>query len=166
MSWFRFRKRLKHVDRRAYIAPGADICRDLVMEPYSFINLNCVIGPKVSIGAYSMLAPAVAIVGGDHNFDIPGKPVIFSGRSQLDRTIIGRDVWIGYGVIILAGCVIGDGAIVAAGAVVTKDIPAMEIHGGLPAKKLGDRFRDEESTRIHQRMLASEITSGEYCDLH
>ncbi len=36
--------------------------------------------------------------------------------------IIGNNVWIGTGAIILSGVNIGDGAIIAAGAVVTKDV--------------------------------------------
>ncbi len=165
MRWFRFRKGLRHVDHHTYIASDADVCRDLVMEPYSFINLGCVIGPNVSIGAYSMLAPRVAVVGGDHNYGHAGTPIIFSGRSELKNTCIGRDVWIGYGAIVIAGCTIGDGAIVAAGSVVTKDVPPFEIHGGVPAKRLSDRFHDEASISIHRKMLESEIVGGEYCDL-
>ena len=48
---------------------------------------------------------------------------------MLDRT----------GAIVLQGVKIGDGAVVAAGAVVTKDIPANEVWGGVPAKKIKDR---------------------------
>ena len=48
--------------------------------------------------------------------------------------IIGDDVWIGTGVIILPGVSIGNGAVIAAGSVVTKNIPPMVIAGGNPAK--------------------------------
>ena len=37
---------------------------------------------------------------------------------------------------ILPGVTIGDGAVVAAGAVVTKDVPALTVVGGVPAKVL------------------------------
>lgn len=49
---------------------------------------------------------------------------------------IGKNVWIGANAVILRGVSIGDGAIVAAGAVVNHDIPAHEIWGGIPAKKI------------------------------
>ena len=42
----------------------------------------------------------------------------------------------GANAVILRGVSIGDGAIVAAGAVVNHDIPAHEIWGGIPAKKI------------------------------
>lgn len=57
------------------------------------------------------------------------------------RLEIGHDVWIGGGAIITKGCErIGNGAIVAAGAVVTCNIPEFTVWGGVPARKLKDRF--------------------------
>jgi len=58
--------------------------------------------------------------------------------------VIGNDVWIGYGAIILEGVSVGDGAIIAAGAVVTKNVPPYEIWGGVPAKFISKRFSDED----------------------
>jgi len=56
---------------------------------------------------------------------------------------IGNDVWIGENVIIKGGVKIGDGAIVGMGAVVTKDVPPYAIVGGVPAKVLKYRFKEE-----------------------
>jgi hypothetical protein len=49
-----------------------------------------------------------------------------------DRVVIGNDVWIGHGAIVLPGVTIGDGAVVAAGAVVSKDVTPYTIVGGVP----------------------------------
>lgn len=57
--------------------------------------------------------------------------------------VIGNDVWIGYGAVIMAGVHIGDGAIIAARAVVTKDVPPYTIVGGTPAKDIRKRFDAE-----------------------
>lgn len=63
---------------------------------------------------------------------------------QNEPIIIGNDVWIGANVVILPGVSVGDGAILAAGAVVTKDIDPYAIVGGVPAKVIKYRFREEE----------------------
>lgn len=64
--------------------------------------------------------------------------------------IIGSDVWIGNNVSILSGVTIGHGAVVALGSVVTKDIPPYEIWGGVPARKIKDRFTDAEKELLLQ----------------
>lgn len=63
---------------------------------------------------------------------------------QNEPVVIGNDVWIGANVIILPGITIGDGAILAAGAVVTKDVEPYAIVGGIPAKLIRYRFKEEE----------------------
>ena len=49
---------------------------------------------------------------------------------------IGTHVWIGSNATILPGVTLGDYAVVAAGAVVARDVPAMTVVGGVPAKVL------------------------------
>ena len=116
--------RVGSVDSTNHLQLGSSISRDLIMGSYSYIGSGAWICPKVTMGNYVMLAPNVVILGGDHNYHLPGKPVIFSGRpSCLKKTIVEDDVWIGYGAIINAGVRIGMGAVVAAGAVVTRDVP-------------------------------------------
>jgi len=56
--------------------------------------------------------------------------------------VIGNDVWIGYEAVIMAGVHIGDGAIIGTRAVVTKDVPPYTIVGGVPARKIRNRFDD------------------------
>ena len=52
------------------------------------------------------------------------------------KVVIGDDVWIGAGALILPGVTVGDGAIVGAGAVVTKDVPVGETYAGVPARSI------------------------------
>lgn len=54
---------------------------------------------------------------------------------------IGDFAWLGSRAVILPGVSIGEGAVVASGAVVTKDVPAYDVVGGVPAKKITQRER-------------------------
>lgn len=64
------------------------------------------------------------------------------------KVVIGHDVWIGHGAIILPGLTIGHGAVVAAGAVVTKDVAPYMVVAGVPAKPVKRRFAEDVSARI------------------
>jgi acetyltransferase-like isoleucine patch superfamily enzyme len=156
--------RLSHADTTAYIAYGSDIAKDLVVGEYCYIGTQAIIGPRVLIGAYTMLAPRVLCTGDDHRYDIAGVPIIFAGRPSLRPTVIGRDVWVGAGSIILAGVEIGDGAIVAAGTVVSKSIPPCEIHGGVPNRKIKDRFGDPVEKQRHLHALRETPRAGRFAE--
>ncbi len=72
---------------------------------------------------------------------IKRKVLPYSSNSK--STKIGNDVWIGRKAIVLKGVTIGNGAIIGAGSVVTKDVPPYAIVGGVPARLIRYRFRDE-----------------------
>jgi acetyltransferase-like isoleucine patch superfamily enzyme len=76
----------------------------------------------------------------------------FSPKRNIERSkgniIIGNDVWIGTGVTIMPGVKIGNGAIIGTKAVVTKSVPDYEIWGGIPARKLKNRFSDEITEQL------------------
>lgn len=158
-----WRHGLKHVHPTFYIGAGAKISKDLVAGAYSFVNIESEIGAGVTLGKYVMIAPQVWIIGNDHRFDVPGVPIIFSGRPDLKRTCIEDDVWVGNGAMVLAGVTIGRGSIIAARAVVTKNVPPYEIWGGVPAKKIGDRFADADDRAKHDAMLNQPAREGDYC---
>jgi acetyltransferase-like isoleucine patch superfamily enzyme len=164
MSVVHRKLRLKNIPITAYIALPCKIARDFKAGEYAFINQHCLIGPKVSIGRYSMLAPGVSFVGSDHYFNKPGIPIIFSGLPKLNETVVEDDVWIGHRAIILSGVRIGDGAIVAAGSVVTADVKPYSIVAGVPAKPIKMRFDNENDIRLHRNMLESDLFHGEYCN--
>jgi phosphonate metabolism protein (transferase hexapeptide repeat family) len=59
------------------------------------------------------------------------------------RCVLGNDVWIGHGAVVLPGRRLGNGAAVGAGAVVTADVPPFAIVVGVPAKIVRYRFAPE-----------------------
>lgn len=154
MSYLRKRLGLKNVHETFYMSGRSKISSDLKAGPYVFVAEDCVVYPKVTIGDYTLLAPNVKILGGDHEINTVGTPIIFSGRSVLEETTIGKDVWIGTNCIVMAGVTIGNGAIVAAGSVVTKDVEPYSINAGIPSKKIKARFESEADIKKHEQMLA------------
>ncbi|MBI5204619.1 MAG: CatB-related O-acetyltransferase [Nitrospirae bacterium] len=76
--------------------------------------------------------------------------ILYDPNASKGPVIIGNDVWIGDSVIILPGVQVGDGAIIGAGSVVTKNVPPYTIVGGVPAKKIRDRFSDKIKEQLLQ----------------
>lgn len=163
MRYVRLRLGLRNVDSTFYMAGRSNISPDLRAGPHSFIADGCRIYPRVSIGAYTMLGPKVSVVGADHRFDMPGVPMVFAGRPNLPQTVIEDDVWVGLGAIVMCGVRIGRGSIIAAGAVVTRDVPRYEVHGGVPAAKIRDRFAVLQDRLLHDSMLDGSVVDGRLC---
>ncbi len=76
---------------------------------------------------------------GDY-WDDAGVDEEFFDWRRVNRVTIGHDVWIGHGATILPGVTVGDGAVIGAGAVVSKNVDPYTIVGGVPARKIRDRF--------------------------
>lgn len=98
-----------------------------------FLNFNCVILDvvKVTIGDGTQIGPGVQILTADH----PRDPAQRRAGLEFGRPIlIGRNVWIGGGAILLPGVTVGDDAIIGAGAVVTRDVASGATVVGNPAR--------------------------------
>ena len=139
---------------------------------YGGLNvLNCT-NNKLVIGSYCSIAKQTAfILGVDHRMGsvstYPFKKLMLHGEQEAiskGDIIIGDDVWIGYGAIILSGVHIGQGAAIAAGAVVSKDVPPYAIVGGVPAKIIKYRF-SEPVCRQLERIDFSKI-DDEFVEKH
>ncbi len=105
---------------------------------------------KLKIGNYCSIARGVVfLTAGEHYIN---RVSTFPFRSQFINEepeskskgpiVIGDDVWIGHGAIILSGVNISQGAVIAAGSVVNIDVPPYAIVGGVPAKIIKYRFDD------------------------
>jgi acetyltransferase-like isoleucine patch superfamily enzyme len=99
------------------------------------IGFNCEIfsASRVTIGERVLMAAYAYVVGGDHDFSDPTKPVLDQVRTSAGVSI-GTGAWIGAGAKLLDGVAIGERAIIGAGAVVRDDVPAFAVAVGVPAR--------------------------------
>lgn len=126
-------------------AHGLAIGRDVAIGRFSTVEVDGLIGDHTTLSAH------VGVIGRhDHDLRDVGLPArratwigTRSGRAD-DRVVVGRDVFVGWGAIILSGVTIGDAAVVAAGSVVTRDVAAGTVVAGNPARPVGRRFSAED----------------------
>lgn len=84
----------------------------------------------VIIGEKFISAPGSIILAHD------ASTIIHSGKSRVEKTIIGDNVFMGANAVVLPGIIVGNNVIIGAGAIVTKNIPDGVVVGGNPAKIL------------------------------
>jgi len=150
-----FKYKFNSVGKDFYIGRNCSInCKKIDVGNLVFIGNNCHLSvDNVRIGDYTMFASQVSIVGGDHRFDIVGTPTRNTGREERKGVSIGKDCWIGHGVIVLDGVNIEEGTIVAAGSVVTKSLEPYSIYAGVPAKKIRKRFDKDSEIQFHSKSI-------------
>lgn len=97
-----------------------------------FFNFNCLILDvcRVTIGDHTMFGPSVQIYTPMHPMNADAR----RGKEFGKPVMIGSDVWIGGGAIILPGVRIGSRTVIGAGSVVTRDIPDGVFAAGNPCR--------------------------------
>jgi acetyltransferase-like isoleucine patch superfamily enzyme len=97
-------------------------------------------GGGIHIGNHVLIAGNCYVGGGRYVSDRLDIPMMEQGVYTKGPVVIGDDVWLGAGAVVLDGIKIGKGAIVGAGAVVTKDLPDYATAAGIPAKVIKMRM--------------------------
>lgn len=121
---------------------NADISMFIEIGSYSELGTNCIIQSGTKMGDYVIMGPNVKIYTKNHGTDRLDIPIAMQDII-FKETTIGNDVWLGANVIITPGVKIGNHVVIAAGAVVTRDIPDYAVAGGVPAKVIKYRCKDE-----------------------
>ena len=113
---------------------------DIELADGANLGFNCEIfsASRVAIGKSVLMAAYSYVIGGDHDFSDPSKPVLEQRRTSAGVTI-GDGVWMGAGAKILDGVMVGDGAVIGAGAVVRENVPPRSIAVGIPARVVSSR---------------------------
>lgn len=109
----------------------SDFGRNIIVGENVFINSGCRFQDQggIKLGDGALIGHNVVITTLNHDMD-PARRAIMHPK-PVD---IGPSAWIGSGSIILPGVSVGSGSIVGAGSVVTRDIPAMTVAVGSPAR--------------------------------
>ena len=109
---------------------------------YANFNLTCVDDNHIYVGDYTMLGPNVVLASAGH----PILPELREKVYQYNIPVhVGKNCWLGAGVVVMPGVSIGDGSVIGAGSVVTKDIPAGVVAYGNPcrvAREINERDRE------------------------
>lgn len=121
-----------------------------------------------SIGRYCSIGQDVTIGmdGKSHPIDwISTSPPLSGGYvPECTPVVIGHDVWIGHGAVIMSGVKIGHGAVIGQNALVTKDVDPYQITGGNPARPIRYRFDRELADKLIQSEWWTRETS-KLCEL-
>ena len=100
---------------------------------YANAGLKLVDDTHIYIGDCTMLGPNVVLATAGHPID----PELRGRGLQYNLPVrIGRNCWLGAGVIVMPGVTIGDNTVIGAGSIVTKDIPSGVVAVGNPCRVL------------------------------
>ncbi len=125
----------KQVDRSFRMFPPfyTDFGKNITIGKDVFINSGCHFQDQggIEIGDGALIGHNVVLATINH--DLNPKE---NRKNHYAPIKISAHVWIGSNATVLPGVTIGDYAVVAAGAVVTREVPAMTVVGGVPARVL------------------------------
>lgn len=114
----------------------------------------------LSIGKFCQIAHGARFItsGANHAMDglttfpfpIFDPEQIGTYRPDSRNTVVGNDVWVGYGAIICPGARVGNGVIIGAGAIVRGDVPDYAVVVGNPAQVVRMRFGVEQVQQMQK----------------
>lgn len=108
----------------------------------------------ITIGNNVTLAPNVHILAHD------ASTKVFLDYTRVAKTIIGNNVFVGAGSIVLPGVTIGDNVVIGAGSVVANSIPDNSVAVGNPARVVKDL--DVFLNNIKQKMVSENVFDDNY----
>lgn len=132
-----------HMWARFYQPKNIQIGEDTIIGDHCFLDGRA----PLKIGSHVAIASQVLLYNSEHDINSA------DFRPIEAPVTIGDYCFIGARAIILPGVTIGRGAVVASGAVVTKDVPALMVVGGVPAKEIGKRKADILHYRLGRARL-------------
>ncbi len=117
---------------------------------YANFNLTLVDDTHIYVGDYTMFGPNVTIATAGHPID----PDLRRQGLQYNMPVhIGKNCWLGAGVIVMPGVTIGDNTVIGAGSIVTRDIPAGVVAVGNPCRVLREVGEHDRAYYFRDRKI-------------
>jgi maltose O-acetyltransferase len=136
----------KKVGKNVWIEPDfrCEFGKNIIIEDDVYINFGCIIldCAEVTIGSHTLIGPNVGLYPVNHSIDAEER---INGGCIGKPINIGKNVWLGGDVKVLAGVSIGDNTIIGTGSIVTHDIPSNVIAVGNPCKVIR-KITDKDKT--------------------
>ena len=121
---------------------------------YANFNLTLVDDTHIYIGDNTLLGPNVVLATAGH----PLLPELRTKGYQFNAPIrIGKNCWLGAGVMVMPGVTIGDNTVIGAGSIVTRDIPAGVLAVGNPCHVLREIGEHERQYYFHDKKIPPEL---------
>lgn len=135
---------------------GMDIGEDVVLfRPYN-TNIDMQNPHMISIGNHVMITGPSTILSHDYSWCVIKRKYGYIYGNQR-KTVIGDNVFIGWGSTILGGTIIGDNVIIGANSVVTGTVESNSVYAGNPAKKIMSLAEFAEHRKANQLNEAVEF---------
>ena len=120
---------------------------------YANFNLTLVDDTHIYVGDATMFGPNVTIATAGH----PILPELREQAYQYNMPVrIGKNCWLGAGVIVMPGVTIGDNTVIGAGSIVTKDIPANVVAVGNPCRVMREIEEHDREYYFKERRIEYE----------
>jgi len=140
-----------HCGEEVFIEAGfhVEYGNNIYLGDRVYININCTLLDAlivtdtdtdtdtdyvISIGNDCLIGPNVQLLAVSHDMQPELRQT--EKYNYIEKITLGNNVWLGGGVIVLAGVSIGENSVVGAGSVVTKDVEANSFYAGNPAVKI------------------------------
>lgn len=132
------------IDASAFLAPGARVIGDVVIGPESSLWYNVVVrgdGNYIRIGARTNVQDGSVIhISASTHPTVIGDNVLIGHMAMIHGCTLHDRCFVGFGAVVMDGCVIESDAMLAAGAMLTpgKRIPSGQLWSGRPARYMRD----------------------------
>lgn len=162
--------RPSEMEKRSEMLKGmfAEIGKDCYIEPpfhanwggahvhfgnniYANFNLTLVDDTHIYVGDNTMFGPNVTIATAGHPIYPPLREMAYQYNASVK---IGKNCWLGAGVIVVPGVTIGDNSVIGAGSVVTKDIPGNVVAVGNPCRVLREINEHDKEYYFKDRKIS------------